>query len=200
MNSFHNDPELKAKYTKRVLDHFVQDQIIHGTYWDAWEQKGCAVGCTMETSSAVHFEMSRTLGLPMWLCHLEESLFESNREGTEFAFPYEFIRAVPVGLDLDDREFKTILANKLLDATTWDDLSPALRQTRIDNFLEQSEGLGSSWSYTELLQSSRAHDQSQALIDALNEYSEMHGYKNPDSAVDLVQLAAEAREKVLVRL
>ena len=45
LRAYHGDQAIKAKYLDRIRLHALQDQIIHGKYWEGG--KGCAVGCIL---------------------------------------------------------------------------------------------------------------------------------------------------------
>jgi hypothetical protein len=94
--AFHGDPAIKAQYLARVQAHAAADEIIHGTYWE--NGKGCAVGCTVHSSSHQAFETE--LGIPCMLARLEDCLFEGQRNGTAKTFPARFLAAPVPGADL----------------------------------------------------------------------------------------------------
>lgn len=114
--SFHNKPELKEKYVARVLGHYEADRIKRRHYWNG--NDGCALGCTLEMSGtrldttsnefvSIHNTMETELGIPAWLAQMEELVFEKMRSkgDSEYtSFPYRFIRAVPVGVNLNDMQ------------------------------------------------------------------------------------------------
>ena len=95
--SFHNDPQVKARYLQRVRQQAQANEIVKGRYWDGG--KGCAVGCTIH--GADHGEYEAALGLPRWLAWLEDTLFEHLPPGRARSFPAEMLDAIPVGKDLD---------------------------------------------------------------------------------------------------
>ena len=91
LRAFHNDPKIKQKYLDRIIAHEKADEIIKGTYWK--NGKGCAVGCTLH--SADHGNYEPELGIPSWLGHVQEILFEGlPRHKT---FPRRFLQSIPVG-------------------------------------------------------------------------------------------------------
>jgi hypothetical protein len=96
MLAFHNDPSVKAHYLNRVLAHAAADEIIHGKYWE--RGKGCAVGCTVHSSSHASYETE--LGVPIMLARLEDRLFEGMRNGDSKKFPVRFLEAIQPGADL----------------------------------------------------------------------------------------------------
>lgn len=95
--SFHSDPAIKEKYLARVHAHQAADEIIKGTYWESG--KGCAVGCTIH--SGKHLDYEKELGLPEWLAHLEDGIFENLPNEDAMRWPVEFLEAIPVGVDLE---------------------------------------------------------------------------------------------------
>src|SRR2546421_7216836 len=96
MIAFHGDPKIKAKYLKRVRAHRKADQIIHGTYWQ--DGKGCAIGCTVHSSSYKAYEDE--LGIPLILAKLEDKIFESLENGDSLIWPEHFLKCIKVGSDL----------------------------------------------------------------------------------------------------
>lgn len=98
MLAFHGKVSIKNKYVARVKAHYKADEIIQGTYWE--RGKGCAVGCTVETSMNPHERMEIELGIPRELAFLEDALFEELSNGRAKESPLKFIQAIPVGADL----------------------------------------------------------------------------------------------------
>jgi len=94
--AYHGEESIKTKYLNRVLAHLAADEIIHGTYWE--RGKGCAVGCTVHSSSHGAFETE--LGIPIMLARLEDRIFEGLRNGVSKEFPARFLTCIPVGADL----------------------------------------------------------------------------------------------------
>jgi hypothetical protein len=98
MKTFHNDQKIKDKYVARVQSHMEADAIIQGTGWE--NGKGCAVGCTLENYNPKQYEIE--LGIPNWLAHLEDRIFEGlpNKEAQKF--PLQFLQSMPVGVSVED--------------------------------------------------------------------------------------------------
>lgn len=96
MLAFHNDKKIKATYLKRIRNHAKADEIIKGRYWE--NGKGCAVGCTIHSSQHASYETE--LGIPAKLAHLEDVVFENLTNGDAKAWPERFLKAIPVGADL----------------------------------------------------------------------------------------------------
>lgn len=118
MRAFHNDPKVKAKYTKRLEKHHAADQIIRGSYWirDGRTWKGCAVGCTIHGED--HKKYETELGIPQAIARLEDRIFESlptENESRDFAV--QFLEVIPVGADLTKvaSEFCAWVTQDILD-------------------------------------------------------------------------------------
>jgi hypothetical protein len=97
MLSFHNKQSVKTKYLKRVHAHKIADEIVKGKYWV--DGKGCAVGCTIHSDQ--HNAYETELGIPEWLAHVEDTLFEGMSACKAKAWPEQFLKAIPVGVDLE---------------------------------------------------------------------------------------------------
>ena len=96
MIAFHGDPAIKEHYLARLAAHEAADEIIHGVYWE--KGKGCAVGCTVHSSSHAAYETE--LEIPIALARLEDTLFEHQRNGDSKTFPRRFLEAITPGADL----------------------------------------------------------------------------------------------------
>jgi hypothetical protein len=97
MEAFHNSVEIKQKYLTRVQQHALADEIIKGTYWQ--DGKGCAVGCTVHSGD--HGAYETELGIPRWLAHLEDRIFEGLPSARAKVWPEEFLSAITPGQDLE---------------------------------------------------------------------------------------------------
>lgn len=95
MKTFHNDPKIKEKYLKRLKQHAEADNIIQGIGWE--NGKGCAVGCTLENYGHGQYEIE--LGIPEWLAHLEDRVFEGLDAEQAKRFPVDFLESVPIGIE-----------------------------------------------------------------------------------------------------
>lgn len=98
MKAFLGKTAVKTKYLKRVEAHRKADEILQGIYWE--DGKGCAVGCTVETSSSPHEAMEKELGIPKELAYLEDVLFEELKNGEAKLWPERFLKAIKPGADL----------------------------------------------------------------------------------------------------
>ena len=91
--AFHGKADEKEELLKQLQDHYDQDEIIKGKYWEGG--KGCAVGCTIH--SDVHKSYETELGIPEWLARLEDVLFEGMDNPDAKEFPLRLIKAIPTG-------------------------------------------------------------------------------------------------------
>ena len=96
MIAYHGKSGIKEEYLARVRAHRAADEIVKGRYWQ--QGKGCAVGCTIHSSS--HSAYETELGIPSQLAHLEDVTFERLKNGASMLWPERFLEAIPVGADL----------------------------------------------------------------------------------------------------
>jgi len=102
MKSFHNDPAIKSKYIARIKKHMKTNTIIQK--YGYINGIGGAIGCTLE-----NYDMSRypiELGIPEWVSHLEDIIFEKISEKESKTFPLEFLESIPVGIE--EKEFEKL--------------------------------------------------------------------------------------------
>lgn len=146
MKAFHADPAIKAKYLARVRAHREADNMVQGTGWSSG--KGCAVGCTLEAYG--HSRYPIELGLPVWLAHLEDVIFEGLPEKDAMAWPERFLSVIRVGVTADELEnVKHRLAirrmERLLTFTSDRDVVAAIKMVR-DCHALALEGGSPDWS------------------------------------------------------
>jgi len=89
MKIFHDDAALADMYLNRVQSHYDADEIIKGKYWEGG--KGCAVGCTIHSSS--HKDYETLIGLPKGVAKLQDRIFENLPDALAKEFPLKFIKA-----------------------------------------------------------------------------------------------------------
>ena len=111
MISYHNDKKLKTSIVKEMKLHQKQDRFIKGSYSKInGGFHGCAVGCAIDSMNKVlkkeyaydnHVNFEEAIGVPEWLARLSDTLFEGlpSRENSQFAV--DFLKAIPVGIDLE---------------------------------------------------------------------------------------------------
>lgn len=109
-NAYHGEPERKVAFIAEMRGHQDADRFLRGTYWNGWESRGCAVGCSVESITRLdttvqinhndHVGMADWLGIPTALAFLEDRLFEGVSIERSKTWPVEFAEAIPVGADL----------------------------------------------------------------------------------------------------
>jgi hypothetical protein len=118
MTSFHNNQALKESMVKEIEKHRKADQILQGTYGvENGKWKGCAVACSLRSLDIIQGKETKTqydnhkryetdLGIPEWLARLEDTIFENLPTNEALKWPTQFIKAIPVGVDLDPVKWK----------------------------------------------------------------------------------------------
>jgi len=117
MLTYNNDADFKKLIVDEMKRHKELDQFKKGTYSsnDVSIFKGCSVGCTIDSINKIlgkkylyfsHKDVAETLGIPLWLVLLQDSMFENlpDEKGAEFSV--EFLDAIPVGVDIDSIKYK----------------------------------------------------------------------------------------------
>lgn len=108
MLSYLNDPAVKAKYQLRFENHRKMDQVIQGTGFDKTSGRGCFVGCTLNGYDHSRFPVE--LGWPEWLARLADKIFEGISSAEAPQFGTDLLAAVPVGVDLENVQYKLAIA------------------------------------------------------------------------------------------
>ena len=115
--SYLNDKTLKNDMVEEMTMHQKQDALIKGSYGHMnGKFTGCAVGCGIRSLNVCrnlnianygdHGSYARALGIPEWLARLEDSMFENLPEKEAKEFPLKFIKAIPIGVDLEPVKWK----------------------------------------------------------------------------------------------
>lgn len=103
MLSYKNDPELKAKAVADAKSHAEMDRLISGDYYlnggEDW--KGCSVGCFTRNPDGGHEMYPDLLGLPEWLAHLQDRIFEGLDAEHRKWWHTAMFEAIPVGVSLE---------------------------------------------------------------------------------------------------
>jgi hypothetical protein len=93
---------------KEIKWHTEQDNLRQGVYES--DGKYCAVGCSIQTMNAKlgkhyshgdHTAYEAELGIPRIVARLEDKIFEELQKEDAIKWPLQFMRAVPVGADLE---------------------------------------------------------------------------------------------------
>lgn len=117
MQAYLCDPKLKDDFIKEIEWHQQQDAIVQRTYGKGsgknW--RGCAVGCSIRSLNRLKHKRIRTndhaayeteLGIPEWLAHLEDTIFEGLPADKAKEWPSRFSKAIPVGADLQPVKYQ----------------------------------------------------------------------------------------------
>jgi len=151
LRAFHNDPKIKQKYIDRIRFHRQADHLVRGTGWEGG--KGCAIGCTLE--SYEHSRYPIELGLPEWLAHLEDSIFEGLPNDQAMTWPERLLEAIPVGADVEPvrdqlavRRMNRLLTlmHDLQKDDVVDRVIDAIKQVRDALSGDSQEELSAAWS------------------------------------------------------
>ena len=99
----------KEEFITEIKKHQQLDNFIRGFYFE--ESKGCAVGCSIESIRVLknldnlehsnHSLYEEYLGIPGWLAHLEDKIFEMLSIDKSKEWPLEFSEAINTGSNLD---------------------------------------------------------------------------------------------------
>lgn len=117
MLSYNNDENLKKLIVYEMRKHQEQDQLVKDTYCleEGGKFKGCAVGCAIDSINIAlgkrylnsdHKVFEEELGIPEWLAHIQDSLFEALPIGDNSQFAVDFLEAIPVGVNLEPLKWK----------------------------------------------------------------------------------------------
>ena len=126
--SYHADPALKAALVIEIGKHEQADQIIKGTYGSINGQwRGCAIGCSLRSLNIMkqqtdpnrrtgdHDRFPKELGWPLWLAHIEDTIFENLPDALAKTWPRRIAEAIPVGAVIDEMVLAKILRWMLAD-------------------------------------------------------------------------------------
>jgi hypothetical protein len=126
MLAFHGKEAAKTALIKDLEIHAKHDEFLKGTYHAKYKTKkgverfkGCAVGCTIGKGSVdainIHKKFEHYYGIPSFLAHIEDDVFERLPIIPSKSWPLDFAKAVPVGADLtgfEDKILRTLLRRK----------------------------------------------------------------------------------------
>ena len=111
MLSYLNDKKLKQDMVKEMELHLKQDQFIKGVYSKTnGIFKGCSIGCAIDSLNRIknktipysqHSGLETELGIPKWLARLNDTLYEGLPTEKAGKFSVDFLKAIPVGVNLD---------------------------------------------------------------------------------------------------
>ena len=108
MKSFKNELRLKELHVEQAKKHYEQDMLIAGTYGETDTDvfRGCSVGCfayeiSGQTDDNPHKIVADDRGLPEWLIHLQDRIFEGLPLEDRKKWHVQLAEAIPVGIDLE---------------------------------------------------------------------------------------------------
>ena len=123
-----NNPQLKADFLAQIAEHEAADAFLKATYGHTNGQfRGCAIGCSLHSLNVLqgkadptectsnHERYPEELGLPIWLAHVEDTIFEMLPIAQAKTWPRRLSEAVPVGAVVDDLVWAKILRWSLAD-------------------------------------------------------------------------------------
>ncbi len=103
MKAWHNDPSIRTRSLNAVVQARREDRLIHFNYYGD-SDKGCAIG---QIAREFSYEGGNTIasispivGLPEWVAHLIESVYEMEQYTKAKDLPERAILAIPVGVEL----------------------------------------------------------------------------------------------------
>ena len=106
--SFKNDPTIKESLIQRMDKHIELDELVQKA--TGQDGKGCTVWCALNNGDLKagynHEAFESVLGLPEWLARLHDTIYEGLEVKDSKWFSKEWVRAVPVGVNLDIIKWK----------------------------------------------------------------------------------------------
>lgn len=116
--TFYGDQARKDERIRRCEAHIEADRLRAGSYGEI-EENGkfiaCAIGCQVydierergidpltlnKEEHDMHELVANDYGWPLWLCYLEDTIFEGLPNAMRKGWPLRLVRAVPVGVDI----------------------------------------------------------------------------------------------------
>jgi hypothetical protein len=94
--SFTNCELTKEQLIARMQAHYDADELLQGATGE--EGKGCTVWCALNAYD--HELFPSVLGLPVWLAHLVDAIYEGLSVGKSRQFNLDWPKAIPEGADL----------------------------------------------------------------------------------------------------
>lgn len=106
MLTFYSDPARKQARIDRAKKHVEMDRLVSGFYRDGETDRGCSVGCDAidicnDTGTSPHGVVSEYDGVPEWLEHLRDVIFEGLYDADRSGWHVALAEAIPVGVDID---------------------------------------------------------------------------------------------------
>jgi len=112
LQAFNNDKEFKDQMIAAAISHREKDEYIAGCYAKMnGSFKGCSVGCSLFDVKGIkgvevgeeyndHQLLAKELGIPEFICHLQDSIFEGLPDSERFKWTERLFNSIPLGVDL----------------------------------------------------------------------------------------------------
>jgi len=112
LRAFNNNKVFQAQMIAAAISHREKDEYIAGAYAKInGSFKGCSVGCSLFDVKGIkgvdvgekyndHALLAKELGIPEFICHLQDSIFEGLPESERFRWTERLFKAIPLGSDL----------------------------------------------------------------------------------------------------
>ena len=102
LRAYHGDSDLKDSTVELARLGREADEFVHGLYYkENGGREFCAVGCLTHDPEGGHHLYPERWGIPEWLAHLEDGIFEGLPIEKAKLWPERFLSAIPVGADFD---------------------------------------------------------------------------------------------------
>lgn len=109
--SYKGDKTIKASLIKRMESHIKADELLQGA--TGQDGKGCTVWRALNNGDISygysHSKFPSVLGLPEWLAQLQDKIFEGLSTNEAKKFSIAWLKAIPVGKDLEKVKHKFAL-------------------------------------------------------------------------------------------
>ena len=112
LQAFNNDKSFQDQMIASAISHREKDEYIAGAYAKMnGSFRGCSVGCSLFDIKSIkgvevgeafndHALLAKELGIPEFICHLQDSIFENLPEAERFRWTERLFQAIPLGADL----------------------------------------------------------------------------------------------------
>jgi hypothetical protein len=137
--SFKNDPKIKRALVKRMNDHIKADELVQKA--TGQDGKGCTVWCALNNGDLKrgydHTAFPDVLGLPEWLARLQDTLFENLNQEDAKAFSASWVKAIPVGKNLEPVKWKfcVFILKENIERVLLLDIADDLKKQVVDSIL-----------------------------------------------------------------
>ena len=96
----------KAKFVKiakqpREADRFIQGNWLQDNDTEEGMHRGCFFGCMMQSEDSVLETATKEMGLPAWIVHVAERIFEGLPKAEAKEFPVQLLEAIATTTDTE---------------------------------------------------------------------------------------------------